>query len=156
MINMNNIGGSNRLRYDGCAYEEELAQSVAPLSYSLYLGKFENCDKCRYNKYWIKTQRELIDTESDLRLQTRPQTHCDHLKYLPGCKNPDITRCMYNYMPECKSSCISTNNPRNPIIYAPEICPIVYNNIPKNTSAGYHLPNMHSKEYMPCANKIQS
>ena len=37
---------SNRLKYDECAYKKEICQSVGPLEYNLYNGKYENCNKC--------------------------------------------------------------------------------------------------------------
>ena len=38
---------SNRLMYDTCAYKKRLDESVGPLNYTLYPGKYENCSKCR-------------------------------------------------------------------------------------------------------------
>ena len=70
-----NIGSSNRLIYDNCAYQKRLYESTAPLDYQLYQGKFENCKKCVQDKFW--TPYKLVDIETELRNQNRPATHCD-------------------------------------------------------------------------------
>ena len=46
----NNIIGNEFqivLIYDTCAYKKRLDESVGPLNYTLYPGKYENCSKCR-------------------------------------------------------------------------------------------------------------
>ena len=120
-----NIGSSNRLIYDNCAYQKRLYESTAPLDYQLYQGKFENCKKCVQDKFW--TPYKLVDIETELRNQNRPATHCDQFKYIPGCKKSD--------------TCLSTFDKCVPVVLAPEVCPIVKNNIPKMTEPGYSLPN---------------
>lgn len=124
-----NWGGSNRLMYDFCAYEKDLVQSVAPIGYMLYEGKYENCDKCVAgpNQFWHPFDPEIIDRESDLLNITRPLSKCPQFKYNPNCRGSE--------------SCFSTYNPSNPIVLPPEICPIVYNNIPKVRSPGWNAPN---------------
>lgn len=121
---MVSIGSSNNLIYDNCAYQKEIYESTAPLSYNLYQGKFENCQKCIYNKFW--TPYELVDIESELRNQVRPLSHCDQLKYAPDCKKSKL--------------CLSTYDKSVPVAFHPTICPIVYNNIIKNKAPGYKLP----------------
>lgn len=120
-----NIGSSNRLIYDTCAYQKQLYESTSPLAYNLYQGKFENCNKCLHDKFW--TPYQLVDIESELRNQTRPVSSCDQFKYTPGCKRSGL--------------CLSTFDRTVPIVLAPEVCPIIYNNIPKQTHPGFHLPN---------------
>lgn len=120
-----NIGSSNRLIYDNCSYQKQLYESTSPLGFNLYQGKHENCNKCRYDKFW--TPYQLVDIESELRNQTRPLSHCDQFKYSPTCKRSGL--------------CLSTFDKKIPVVFAPEICPIIYNNIPKQTHPGYTLPN---------------
>lgn len=122
-----NIGGSNRLIYDNCAYQKKLYESTTPLDYSLYQGKFENCNKCLHDRFW--TPYQLVDIETELRNQNRPLSKCDQFKYNPNCKKSSI--------------CISTFDKNVPVVLAPEVCPIVYNNIPKRTSVGYKVPNQN-------------
>jgi len=120
-----NLGSSNRTLYDNCAYQKELYESTSPLKYRLYLGAHENCNKCIYDKYWLKY--DLVDIETELRNQTRPLSKCDQFKYSPACKKSGL--------------CLSTFDPTVPVVLAAEVCPIIYNNIPKQVSRGYKLPN---------------
>lgn len=119
-----NIGSSNRLPYDNCAYQKELYESTSPLLYNLYEGKHENCKKCLYDKFWRPF--DLVDIESELKNITRPNTRCDQFKYDPKCKK--------------SSSCISTFDKDIPVVFMADICPIIHNNIPKMTEPGYSLP----------------
>uniref|UniRef100_A0A6C0AC28 Uncharacterized protein n=1 Tax=viral metagenome TaxID=1070528 RepID=A0A6C0AC28_9ZZZZ len=120
-----NIGGSNRPIYDNCAYQKKLYESTSPLDYYLYQGKFENCSKCLHDKFW--TPYQLVDIETELRNQNRPLSKCDQFKYNPNCKKSDL--------------CLSTFDKSVPIVLAPEVCPIVHNNIPKRKDVGYNVPN---------------
>jgi len=120
-------GASNRQIYDCCDYAQTLKQSVDPLQYNLYFGSGENCSKCIDKKAWFRQDRQIVDIESELRNQTRPLSRCDFLKYNPNCKTSD--------------SCISTFDPNIPRILSPSLCPIVYNNIPVQTSPGYTVPS---------------
>jgi hypothetical protein len=120
-------GASNRQIYDCCNYAQTLQQSVDPLQYQLYFGHGENCSKCIDKKAWFKQDRQIVDIESELRNQTRPLSDCDFLKYNPNCKTSE--------------SCISTFADNIPRILSPSLCPIVYNNIPIQTSPGYTVPS---------------
>lgn len=120
-----NIGGSNRPIYDNCLYKKRLAESTSPFNYRMYFGAEENCAKCVQDKFWIKNQ--LVDVESELRNQTRPLSYCDELKYSPACTRSSL--------------CTSTFDRTVPVVPAPEVCPIVHNNIPRQTHPGYSLPN---------------
>lgn len=122
---MNFQGSSNRLKYDNCSYEKELYESTSPLAYQLYGGKFENCNKCLYDKFYMRY--DLVDIETELRNQTRPLSKCDQFKYSPKCRKSGL--------------CLSTFDKTVPVVLAPEICPIVYNNIPKMTTPGYRVPD---------------
>ena len=119
-----NIGSSSKNIYDNCDYEQNLYESTAPLNYRLYFGQMENSQKCIYDKFWVKY--DLVDIESELRNQVRPLSRCDQFKYSPRCKKSGL--------------CISTFDKTAPVVLSPEVCPIVYNNIPRQTSPGYRLP----------------
>lgn len=79
----------NRLLYDSCAYDKQLQQSTDPLSYVINPLKYESCSKCRMELGIVggtavsHVKANLVDLENDLRLQTRPNTHCPSYKYLP-------------------------------------------------------------------------
>lgn len=79
----------NRLRYDQCAYNTEINQSVGPLEYLLNPMKYENCQKCRHEFGLVggtnvsNIKGNLVDLENDLRGQTRQNTKCPTLKYQP-------------------------------------------------------------------------
>lgn len=122
-----NAGGFSRLEYDNCAYQKKLFQSVSPLEYQMYAGKFENCDKCTLNKdqFWRPFDREIVDAESELTNRTRRATRCPQFKYGPLCKK--------------SCGCTSTFDRSNPIVMPQEACPIVRNNIPKILHKGYRL-----------------
>lgn len=122
-----NLGSSNRTRYDSCQYQKDLYESVSPLSYRLFFGAAENCSKCLYDKFYVKYQPEIVDTESELLNLTRPLSNCDQFKYSPTCRRSGL--------------CVSTFDKNIPVVLAPEVCPIIYNNIPRYTNPGVHLPN---------------
>lgn len=128
-----NLGSSNRLRYDNCNYEKKLYESTSPLAYRMYAGHGEHCDKCIEGHYWMRYNTEIIDTESELMNLTRPLSNCDQLKYSPTCKK--------------SAMCLNTFDKSAPIILAPEVCPIVYNNIPRQICTGIHLPNPNFCKY---------
>lgn len=120
-----NIGASNRTIYDNCAHQQEVYKSTSPFKYAMYQGKYENCNKClKDNKFW--TPYQLVDIESELKNITKPFSHCAQFKYRPNCKTSHM--------------CLSTYDKNVPVVLAPEICPIVYNNIPHVTYKGYHAP----------------
>lgn len=117
---MNN-GSSNRLMYDKCAYQKKLYESTTPLTYQLYEGRYENCNKCKFeNQFWRPF--DLVDIESDLKNLNRPASQCPQFKYQPRKVNG-------NPVPQ-----------QGPVVFAPDVCPIVFNNIPKMTNPGYVLP----------------
>lgn len=120
-----NFGSFNRLKYDSCSYQKDLKESTSPLSYNLYEGKFENCDKCVFDKFYKKY--DLVDVESELRNITRGNTRCPEFKYNPNCKKTP--------------SCWNTFDNTVPVVFPAEVCPIVHNNIPKMKTPGYEVPN---------------
>ena len=119
-----NIGGFNRPNYDACAFQKRIRESTSPLAYRLYQGKYEHSGKCVHDKFW--TPMQLVDVESELRNQTRPLSKCDKYKYNKGC--------------ERSAMCWNTFDASVPIVYAPEVCSPIKNNIPRTTDNG--LPPM--------------
>lgn len=81
---------SNRLSDDLCTYRRALGQSVDPLEYLLQEYKFEHAKKCRMKLGIVGgtavshiVGADLVDTESELRLQSRAATKCPSLMYDP-------------------------------------------------------------------------
>jgi len=120
-----NIGSFNRSSYDTCAYEKKLYEETSPLAYQLYEGKFENCNKCIYDKFYRPF--DLVDIESELQNKTRRASKCPQHKYNPQCKRGP--------------RCTSTFDKSVPVVFPGEVCPIVHNNIPKRTDPGYRVPS---------------
>lgn len=123
-----NTGSFNRQMYDNCNYEKRIYESTSPLDYMLYFGKHENCNKCKYDKFYVKYQPEIVNTESELKNLTRPLSDCDQFKYSPKCGKTGI--------------CTSTFHKSVPVVFAPEVCPIVHNNLPKVTCVGRRYPDL--------------
>lgn len=90
---------SNRLIYDTCAYKTNLEQSVSPLAYQLYPGRFENCNKCRIELGTVggtavsHIKGNLVDLETDLKGITRKASLCPSKHYHNPCPNGDINEC---------------------------------------------------------------
>jgi len=123
-MNSGDSGSFNHLKYDKCAYEEDLAQSLSPFGYRTYNGQFENCKKCVYNKdsFYRPFDLPIVDTESELKGISRRSTRCSVNKYSPTCQK--------------SATCTSTFDNSVPVVYAQEICPIVNNNIPRVKGTG--------------------
>lgn len=128
-----NIGGFTRLHYDKCAYAKQLQEETSPLDYQLYEGKFENCGKCVYDKFYRPF--DLVDVESELRNQTRRASRCPQNDYNPKCRK--------------NARCMSTFDKSAPIILPSDVCPIVFNNIPRRTDPGFRIPKDNI-----CSNKV--
>jgi hypothetical protein len=90
---------SNRLIYDTCAYKQTLEQSVGPLAYQLYPGRFENCNKCRIELGTVggtavsHIKGNLVDLESDLKGTTRKASLCPEKLYQSPCPDGDMNQC---------------------------------------------------------------
>lgn len=132
-------GFSSRLPYDNCAYAQDLSQSVSPFAYQMYDGKFENCNKCIYEKFYRPTDGDVVDAESELRNITRRSSKCDVAKYNPNCKK--------------SKSCTNTFDPSVPVVLAPEVCPIVFNNLNWNGGNGYRKVQMSQCTGRPVGNQ---
>lgn len=86
---------SNRLSDDLCTYRRALGQSVDPLEYILSPMKYEHCRRVRMKMGIVGgtavshvVGANLVDTESELRLQTRAATRCPELHYDPRRDGP--------------------------------------------------------------------
>ena len=134
-MNSGSNGSSNRLAYDECAYKKQLQESTSPFNYRMYEGAFENCNKCVQDKFY--KPYDLVDQESELKNITRKATLCPKFKYDPNCKK--------------SKTCTSTFDKSVPVVLAPEVCPIVSNNIKKSKKTGFKKPDM---DY--CDEKIDS
>jgi hypothetical protein len=124
---MTQQGSSNRLIYDTCAYQKELVESVSPFAYRTYGGAYEHEQKCKKDKFWKRIDSDVVDVESDLKNITRPATKCPELKYNPKCNK--------------SGQCISTFDPSVPVILDSNVCPIVFNNIPRQKTNGLIMPD---------------
>lgn len=123
------IGTFNRLPYDMCAYSRTLRQSTSPLMYNMSRYKYENCKMCTYDgKLWAPF--DLVDFESELLGLSRPNSKCNELEYDPRCPKSSL--------------CTSTFDKSVPIVYAPDVCPVVCNNIKKMRTPGYIL---HQRDF---------
>lgn len=118
------IGSFNRLNYDNCAYDKKIQESTSPLMYQMSRYKYENCARCTYDgKQYAPF--DLVDEESELLNITRSATRCPSREYNPMCKKSD--------------NCLSTYDKDVPVIYPPNLCPVVCNNIQKMKTPGYSL-----------------
>jgi len=126
-MNSGNAGEFNRLIYDNCEYQTRLQESTSPFSYVMYEGKFENCQKCVFDNFYRPF--DLVDIETELQNRTRIGSKCPNRKYDPRCAK--------------SATCTSTFDKSVPVVFAPEVCPIVKNNIPRTTNNGYSLPEIN-------------
>jgi hypothetical protein len=117
----------NQTLYDNCETSNRIYESTSVLGHQLYFGKFENCNKCIYDKFWTRQDGNIVDIESEISLRTRPLSRCAQFKYSPLCKKSGM--------------CTSTFDRSVPRPIEPSICSIVYNNIPRQTSPGYRVPS---------------
>jgi hypothetical protein len=128
-------GFSTRLPYDPCAYNKQLSESTAPYSYQMYDGKFENCNKCVYDHYTRPFDGDIVDVDSELSNRTRPASNCPTRKYNPGCKK--------------SPNCLSTYDESVPVVLAPEVCPIVFNNLHWANETGIRDPKSSDCKGVP-------
>lgn len=126
-MNSGESGSFNRLRYDTCAYEKELYQSTSQLGYRLSMDPYENENKCvaDKNSFYHPYDDKIIEASSELRGLNRKGSKCAQNRYNPNCEKSD--------------SCMSTFDPSVAIVLAPEVCPIIQNNLQKMTGPGYEL-----------------
>lgn len=129
-------------------YPQTIKENRKFSQYRLYQGAFENQNKCKYDRFYHPY--DLVDVESELKNQTRPLSNNPKYKY--GVINKDgqcQTKDSYYFIENKntgktyqQTTCslnghLNTFNKTIPIVYPPEVCPIVYNNIPSNISKGF-------------------
>ena len=124
-------GFSTRLPYDPCAYNKTLTEGTAPYLYMMYNGKYENGGKCVYDHYTRPFDTDIVDAESELFKLTRPATRCPSQKYNPKCAK--------------SQQCTSTFDKSVPVVLAPEVCPIVKNNL--NWTGGTGLKKLNLSNF---------
>ena len=90
MVKGDSVMSWNRLKDDLCTYRKTLDQSVDPLEYLLDPIKYDHCKKCRMKLGIVGgtavshiVGANLVDTESELRLQTRVASKCPSMHYDP-------------------------------------------------------------------------
>lgn len=119
-------GFSSRLPYDPCEYNKRLSESTGPYSYAMYDGKYENKNKCVWDHFTRPFDANVIDADSELSNRTRPASKCPSRQYNPNCKK--------------SGTCTSTFDPSVPVVLAPEVCPIVFNNLRWGNETGIRDP----------------
>ena len=93
---------SNRLIYDQCAEEQQTVDSTKPLTYAFYLGKYENCNKCKKPNNAIDAQpfQDRVMLEGELRNIDVTRTSCDKYRskqFDPKCMiDPKDKQCNTN------------------------------------------------------------
>jgi hypothetical protein len=120
------VGASSRLPYDPCAYNKYLSESTGSYTYQMFDGKFENDSKCVYDRYVRPFDNDVVDVDSELTGRTRPVSKCPSRKYNPKCVK--------------SANCINTFDDSVPVVMAPEVCPIVSNNLQWGTETGIRDP----------------
>ena len=131
-------GFSTRLPYDPCAYKKRLSEAVGPYAYQMLDDKYENCSRCVYDHYTRPFDGDIIDVDSELRNITRPASLCPSHKYNPRCKKSPM--------------CISTFDDSVPVVLAPEVCPIVFNNLHWGSDTGIVEPRPANCKGFPVGN----
>lgn len=162
MSGIHAAGYSDNLFYDDCAYNQRLKENREFAQYQLYQGAYENIGKCKYDRFYHPY--DLVDVESELKNQTRPLSDCPSLKYMGvkqtgtcSTKNkPYQVDYLHNHnyksinVPTTNCSIngtLGTFNKTVPVVYPPELCPIVYNNIPKRSCPGFVIPKYINCKY---------
>lgn len=160
MSGIHAAGYSSQLLYDDCDYNQDLIANRNYAQYRLYQGAFENVGKCKFDNFYHPY--DLVDVESELKNQTRPASRCANLKYrgvkqtgkCETVKRPYQIDYAHKHVGEglviphtnCSiDGTLGTFEKSVPVVYPPEICPIVHNNIPKRNCPGYVIP-----EYITC------
>ena len=90
----------NRLRYDSCAYRNDLAQEIGTFSYVIDDCRFVHKNPKRLefgivggNDVSIISKNQMVDLESELKGQTRLASRCPILDYQNPCPSGDINMC---------------------------------------------------------------
>jgi hypothetical protein len=122
------IGTFSRLSYDNCAFDKRVEESVSPLAYRTSRFQYENIARCTYDgTQYAPFDTAIVDSETELKGITRPNSRCPNRKYNKNCKKSDI--------------CTNTFDSSVPVVYPAWLCPVVYNNIRRNDNVGYVVNN---------------
>uniref|UniRef100_A0A6C0LRY0 Uncharacterized protein n=1 Tax=viral metagenome TaxID=1070528 RepID=A0A6C0LRY0_9ZZZZ len=129
-------GRFTRLRYDGCALQQDTKQSTDPLELTLDITKYVNCRNiCKPSKEYPPNAALLVDVESSLWGIDKLSSKCDQAKH-PFC---------------APNGCLLTRDPR----VAPHITPyacerghfgenaVITTNMKLPSNPGYTVPNPH-------------
>ena len=114
--------------YDQCAYEQRLNQSTSPANYTMYPGKYENCNKCRIQLGQVGGNGvsiydgNMVDLESDLLGIDRCASLCNSSEYQPHCNYPN---CGNNGLPNDCLECRSKNLINQPACQMVDYKPVV-------------------------------
>jgi hypothetical protein len=116
---------NNRLCYDNCAYKKALKESVGSYKYQMAVEKYENTNKCVFDKKFTRPyDASIIDVESNLMNISESASKCAENKYSPYRND---------------STCISTYNKKAPVVIPAEICPITMTNDGRGVKYGSYL-----------------
>jgi hypothetical protein len=83
----------NNLKYDTCAYKNQLNTDTSLYKYYMDNNKYVNCNKCRMVKGIVGgndvsiVKGDMVLLESDLRGVTRKASSCPQTQYTPNCDN---------------------------------------------------------------------
>ena len=83
----------NSLKYDNCAYNNQLNNDISLYKYYMDNNKYVNCNKCRMVKGIVGgndvsiVRGDMVLLESDLRGSTRKASNCPQTDYQPNCNN---------------------------------------------------------------------
>lgn len=124
-----NIGAFNRSIYDVGQYQKDLYESTSPFAYLTTFSKYENCNKCRVDRFYNKFDSAIIDVDSELKNIFKPLSKLDQYQYGASCIKD--------------GHCIGTNANRVPRVAAADLCPIVFNNIRRTTNPGFRSVDMN-------------
>lgn len=83
-------GGSDRLIYDKCFYNQWLHDTTSPFEYMVYEGNHINNSSCMGRHVLHPSER--VDIESSLQLRDYPASKCGSMKYNP---NNSTSSCSY-------------------------------------------------------------
>lgn len=115
-------GGSSRLSYDVNEFQQRTTESVTPLEYQLYSGKFQRCNWCGIQNPNKKSELDFsvrVDIENDLLDINRKNSKASANKYQPPCNDaPYCELPNANFVPAriCDRNVVWTNleKPTNP------------------------------------------
>lgn len=126
---MSFANSSDRLPYDQCAYQQQYNTLNQIYDYQFFLPGKENCKKCVSDKFLFKQDPRLVNVESELRGQTRPQSKCNRFKFEKDCKKSKI--------------CTSTFDNSNPSVLDPSNCTIIRHNYPRFEHINIPKPSLN-------------